>query len=139
MLLLIISNAVQNAMNGGDNSVTAGLILAATLFGADVLVGYGTWRSHRLETLVEGRPEILIHQGEIFRDVMRRERITPRELQKALRRNGCERVADVHFAILETDGTVSVIQKEKSEEGQAKPTIDPMWQDPARPDADMSL
>lgn len=139
VLLLIISNAVQNAMNGGDNSVTAGLILAATLFGADVLVGYGTWRSRLLEALVEGRPEIIIHQGEIFQDVMRRERITPRELQKALRRNGCARVEDVHFAILETDGTISVIQKEKSEDGHARPAIDAMWREPGRPDADMSL
>ncbi|WP_454765350.1 DUF421 domain-containing protein [Cupriavidus campinensis] len=139
VLLLIISNAVQNAMNAGDNSVVAGLILAATLFGADVLLSYGTWRSRRFEMLVEGRPEIIIHQGEVFKEVMRRERITPHELHKALRRNGCARLADVHFAILETDGSLSVIRKDRPEEAHDKSGPDAMWRNPAGPDTDTSL
>src|SRR5437660_2529081 len=56
VLLLILSNAVQNAMNGGDNSYLAGVILAATLVGLNGLVGYATFRSKWLEGLVEGRP-----------------------------------------------------------------------------------
>src|SRR5690349_8234916 len=59
VLLLVLSNAVQNAMNAGDNSVTAGLILAVTLVGANAALGFLTWRSRRLEKLVEGRPQFL--------------------------------------------------------------------------------
>jgi len=111
VLLLILSNAVQNAMNAGDNSVTAGLILAVTLVAANAAVGYLTWRSERLEDLFEGRPQVLVHNGRVFLDVMKRERITYDDLYKALRHSGCDRVEDVHYAILETDGTVTVKQR----------------------------
>src|SRR5206468_12908342 len=59
VLLLILSNAVQNAMNGGDNSFTAGALLAAVLVAVNGLVGYATFRSKWLEGLVEGRPKVL--------------------------------------------------------------------------------
>src|SRR5271157_3606603 len=59
VLLLVLSNAVQNSMNGGDNSVTGGLILATTLVGLNWLVGWLTFRSKRLEEITEGRPVIL--------------------------------------------------------------------------------
>src|SRR5262250_815626 len=61
VLLLVLSNAVQNSMNAGDNSLIGGLISAATLIGANGLVGMVTFRSKRLEAIVEGRPQILIH------------------------------------------------------------------------------
>ncbi|CAG2149947.1 DUF421 domain-containing protein [Cupriavidus plantarum] len=131
VLLLIISNAVQNAMNAGDNSVAAGLILALTLFGADATLGYFTWRSRRIESIVDGTPQILIHDGHVNEAVMRRERISSHELQKILRRQGCERLEQVRFAILETDGTVSVMKREAppSEEQQ----LGALWRDPGEP------
>ena len=60
VLLLVLSNAVQNTMNGGDNSVQAGIISAITLVGLNYLIGYATYRSKRLEALIEGRPQLLI-------------------------------------------------------------------------------
>lgn len=111
VLLLVLSNAVQNAMNAGDNSVTAGLILAVTLIAANLGLAWLSWRSRRFENVVEGRPEILIHEGKVFPDVMQRAFITRDDLHKALRHAGCERVSDVHFAILENDGTISVMAK----------------------------
>src|SRR5476651_2431905 len=66
VLLLVLSNAVQNAMNGGDNSVIGGMISAVTLVGTNWLVGLVTYRSKTLESLVEGRPEVLIHNGKLF-------------------------------------------------------------------------
>src|SRR2546425_9959932 len=66
VLLLVLSNAVQNAMNGGDNSVLAGLISAGALLLGNYLVGFATYKSKRLETLGEGRPEDLIHNGKLF-------------------------------------------------------------------------
>lgn len=114
VLLLVLSNAVQNAMNAGDNSVTAGLILAVTLVAANAVLGYVTWRSRKLEILVEGRPQLLVHDGKVYQDIMRREHISFDDLNKALRHAGCNSVADVHFAILETDGTVSVKQHQQA-------------------------
>lgn len=128
VLLLIISNAVQNAMNAGDNSVAAGLILAVTLFAADAALGYFTWLSRRVESLVEGKPQILIHDGRVYDDVMRRERISTHELHKTLRRASCEHLEQVHFAILETDGTISVMKHEVVPADKQGPGS--LWRDP---------
>jgi len=72
VLLLVLSNAVQNAMNGGDNSVIGGLISAITLISLNYGVGYLTFHNKRLEVLIEGQPEVLIHNGKLFEDVMAR-------------------------------------------------------------------
>src|SRR5213592_4932471 len=80
VLLLVLSNAVQNSMNGGDNSLIGGLIAATTLVALNGIVGYATWRSKRLEALVEGRPQVLIHNGRLYADALRDARITHHEL-----------------------------------------------------------
>ena len=108
VLLLVLSNSVQNAMNGGDNSVTAGLISAAILVALNWTVGYATYKSKKLEALVEGRPEVLIHNGIVFTDVMEREKLTHHELNSAIRAAGCSCVEHVKYAILENNGTISV-------------------------------
>ena len=111
VLLLVLSNAVQNAMNGGDNSVTGGIISAVTLISLNFLTGWLTYRSKRLEVLIEGQPEVLIHNGRLFEDVMARAQLTHHELNAALRQEGCLSVADVHCAILENNGTITVHQR----------------------------
>ena len=116
VLLLVLSNAVQNAMNGGDNSVTGGIISAVTLISLNFLTGWLTFRSKRLEVLIEGQPEVLIHNGKLFEKVMARAQLTHHELNAALRQEGCVSVADVHCAILENNGTITVHQR---------PTADP--------------
>jgi len=113
VLLLVLSNSVQNAMNGGDNSVLAGLISAGTLVFLNYSVGLATYRSKKLEALVEGRPEVLIHNGRVFSDVMQREKLTHHELNAALRAAGCACVEEVHFAILENNGVISVQRKKE--------------------------
>src|SRR3954462_15434267 len=70
VLLLVLSNAVQNSMNGGDNSVTGGLILAATLVVCNWGVAFATYRSKWLERLIEGRPVLIIHNGKIDHHAM---------------------------------------------------------------------
>jgi uncharacterized membrane protein YcaP (DUF421 family) len=111
VLLLVLSNAVQNAMNGGDNSVIAGFISAISLVGTNWLVGFTTYKSKRMESLVEGRPEVLIHNGKLFARALRHTMITEHELMSALRKAGCCTIDEVHAAMLETDGTISVIAK----------------------------
>jgi uncharacterized membrane protein YcaP (DUF421 family) len=111
VLLLVLSNAVQNAMNGGDNSVIGGVISATTLVVLNYTIGFATYRSKWLEAIVEGRPEVLIHDGKLYEDVMAKAQLTHHELHAALRQNGCNCVDDVHSAILENNGSISVVQR----------------------------
>jgi len=114
VLLLVLSNAVQNSMNGGDNSLVGGLISAATLVALNFAVGSLTYRSKRLEALIEGRPQLLVHNGTHFEDVLRSAKLTHHELNAALRRGGCACVDDVHSAVLENNGSISVTPKVKA-------------------------
>ena len=111
VLLLVLSNAVQNSMNGGDNSVIGGIISATTLVLLNFGVGYLTYRSKRVEALLEGQPEVLIHNGRLFEKAMARAQLTHHELNAALRQAGCTCVAEVHFAVLENNGTVTVTSR----------------------------
>ena len=111
VLLLVLSNAVQNSMNGGDNSLVGGLIGAATLIAVNYVVAMLTFRSKRIEGLVEGRPQILIHNGVLFENVLNDARMTHHEMNAALRQAGCLSVSEVRCATLENNGTVSVIAK----------------------------
>jgi uncharacterized membrane protein YcaP (DUF421 family) len=114
VLLLVLSNAVQNSINAGDNSLVGGLVSAATLVVLNYGVSYATFKSKRLEALVEGRPHIVIHHGQVFEDVMQRAKLTHHELSAALRRAGCSCAAEVQTAILENNGSISVVPRSSS-------------------------
>lgn len=111
VLLLVLSNALQNAMNGGDNSVTSGMILAVTLVALNFGVGWLTFHSKRLEALIEGRPVMLVHNGHVDQRAMRKAQMTQHELEASLRAAGCAGPEEVHFAVLENNGHVTVIPK----------------------------
>jgi len=111
VLLLVLSNAVQNSMNAGDNSLIGGLLSAAVLISLNYLVGLATFRSKKVEALVEGQPQVLIHNGKLFQNVMTNALITQQELDIALRQAGCLTLQDVHMAILENTGSISVIPR----------------------------
>jgi len=111
VLLLVLSNAVQNSMNAGDNSVASGFILVATLLAANGLMGWITWRSKRAEILLEGRPQILVHNGVMDEGILASERITQHELMASVRQAGLTDLADVRVAILENNGRINVIAK----------------------------
>jgi uncharacterized membrane protein YcaP (DUF421 family) len=113
VLLLVLSNAVQNAMNAGDNTVGAGLILAGTLIALNWGVGTLTARNATAERIIEGEPQILILDGKIYRDALRREEMSDLELKAALRQAGCESAEDVRIAVLENNGAISVIRRER--------------------------
>jgi len=118
VLLLVLANAVQNSMNAGDNSLIGGLVTAATLIGLNFLVSLVTHRYKTLEALVEGRPQILIHNGKLFEDVMAKAQLTHHELNAALRRAGASSVAEVHSAILENNGAISVVAAKNNRAGE---------------------
>ena len=109
VLLLVLSNAVQNAMNGGDNSVTGGMISACTLVGLNYFVGWVTFKNKRIEGLVEGRAVLLVHNGHIDHRAMESVRMTVHELEAAIRAGGCAGAHEVRIAVLENSGDVTVI------------------------------
>jgi uncharacterized membrane protein YcaP (DUF421 family) len=111
VLLLVLSNAVQNSMNAGDNSLVGGLISAATLILVNWLMGYATYRNKGLEALIEGRPLVLIHHGRLYEEAMSRAQLTHHELNAALRQAGISCPEDALSAILENNGAISVIPK----------------------------
>lgn len=108
--ILLISNAVQNSMNGGDNSITGGLILAAVILALSYLTEFLAFKSKKWEALIQGRPRLLIHQGQLLRQNLEKELISPHELGTMLRKQGIQNVTDIHEAVLESDGSISVIR-----------------------------
>lgn len=119
VLLLVLSNAVQNSMNGGDNSITGGMILAATLVGVNAGVGWLTYYSKSIEGVIEGRPVILVHDGRIDHAALRQVQMTTHELEASLRAAGFAGPALVRFAVLENTGKVSVIPLTSEDSGAA--------------------
>lgn len=106
--ILLISNAVQNAMNGGDNSLVGGLLLAAVLIAVSTLISFLTYRSRFFSSLFEGTPTLLIHKGKLIRKAMAHERLSESELRALLRKQGVHHIHDIDTAILEADGTLSI-------------------------------
>ena len=121
VLLLVLSNAVQNSMNGGDNSLSGGLILATVLVACGLFLAYVTYRSRALEDLIDGRPTLLVHQGQPVDRNLRSELMTLRDLKVRLRHQGVHRIDDVAEAVLENDGSLSVIRKSEMPEGPKGP------------------
>ena len=111
VLLLVLSNAVQNSIIGSDSSLVGGLISAGTLIALNYAVGLLTFRSRKAEDLIEGRPQVLIHDGKLSEDVMASARLTHHELHAALRRAGCAHVKEVKLAMLENNGAISVMTR----------------------------
>ena len=109
VVLLIISNVVQNAVIGNDNSLGGGLLGATTILLLNLLVAYVTFRFRRADRVIEHSPTVLVRHGRILRDNLRRERLGPRDLRAALRHHGVVSIRDIRYAFLEEDGHVSVI------------------------------
>ena len=113
VLLLLIANAVQNAMTGPDTSVTGGIVAAATLLLLNFLITRLAWRGKRVRQWVEGTPTLLIRSGKILSANLAKELITLDELEQAMREHGVARVEDVNLAVLEVDGSISVLRHDE--------------------------
>lgn len=113
VLLILIGNAVQNGINGGDNSLTGAAIMAVTLIVLNYAVALLTSRHRRFERMVEGEPVVLARDGRLFPQVLRRELVSHDDFAEALRVNGVEHVEDVALAMLETNGHITVLSKRK--------------------------
>ena len=109
VLLLILSNAVQNSMNAGDTSLVGGLLSASTLIGCHVALSHLTYRFRRLERLIDGRPRVLVQDGKVDEALMERERISPSDLASALRAGGTLHAHEVARATIEVNGQITVV------------------------------
>ena len=109
VVILVISNAVQNAMVGPDTSLTGGLVAVGTLLVGNWFVGRLGLHLGWFERGVRGTPTILIDQGQFVYEHLRREGLTPDEVIMALREHGVDEPSDVKIAVLEVDGTISVV------------------------------
>lgn len=111
VLILLISNAVQNAMVGNDTSLSGGLAAAATLFLLNFLFKKITFKNKKIRTFIFQQPEILIHHGKLNFEQLSRLGITDDELKEAMREHGLEYYKEVRLAMLEVDGNISIISE----------------------------
>ncbi len=112
ILLLVLSNAVQNSINAGDNSLVGGIVSAVTLVLLNWAVGWATYRWRWVERLLQGAPRRIVSDGKVHFGAMRRELITLSELRSALRKQGIVRIGDCAAVTLEPDGTLSVRRRD---------------------------
>ena len=106
--ILLISNAVQNSMNGGDNSLVGGLLLAFVLIMLSWIISYLTFKSSFFSSVFEGTPTLLVHKGKMITKHMHHERLSESDLRRLLRHQGIHSIDEIETAILEADGTLSV-------------------------------
>jgi uncharacterized membrane protein YcaP (DUF421 family) len=112
VLILLIANAVQNAMVGPDTSLAGGLVAAAALFVLNFLFGKFVQRSRPLASLVKGHATLLVNRGVLLDSHLQKEGISREDLMAALREHGVACLDDVRLAVLEVDGTISVLKNE---------------------------
>jgi uncharacterized membrane protein YcaP (DUF421 family) len=114
ILILLISNAVQNAMVGSDSSLWGGLAAATVLFAINFIFKKVMFRYKKINDFIEEKPEILIHNGNLDFNALSKLSISNDELKEAMREHGIEHFADVKLAMLEIDGNISIISGDKN-------------------------
>lgn len=112
ILILLISNSVQNAMVGNNTSLWGGLTAALVLFLINYLLKRLMYRFKKLSDFVQDKPEILIHNGKTEYKTLAKLGITSDEMEEAMREHGVEHYKDVKLAMLEVDGNISIISGE---------------------------
>jgi len=116
VVLLTLSNTVQNAIIGDDNSVSGGLIGATSLLFINYLVVRFLYGHNKLEEIVEGQSDTLIEKGAIRPDRLKKELITMSQLEAAARKQGFDSVAEVETCVLEPGGTLAFVAKKPDTE-----------------------
>ena len=116
VVLLTLSNTVQNAIIGDDNSVTGGILGATSLLAINYLVVRFLYDHRKLDQLVEGSPDVLIENGKIHEDRLKKELITMEELEAAGRKQGFDSLSEVQKCTLESGGTLCFIGKKPATE-----------------------
>lgn len=109
-LLLLLSNAVQNAMTGPDTSLVGGIVAAVVLLVLNYFAAELSGANRKFRRLIQGSPSLLIHNGEVVTAHMAKEHVTLDEIQRACREHGISSVHDVALGVLEVDGSISLLK-----------------------------
>ena len=113
VLLLLISNAVQNAMVGPDTSLQGGLIAALVLFAANFILKRLMFSNPSFESFMEDDPVILVRDGVAIQQALNKVKITKDELEEAVREHGVYGIKNVKLSVLEVDGNISVVSEDE--------------------------
>jgi len=115
VLLLIISEAAQNAMIGQDYSMTNSFLVILTLVSLDVLLSVVKQRSRRAEKVLDGAPLLIVERGKLLEERMHKSRVDQEDVMAAARlHQGLERLEQIKYAVLEINGEISIIPEEKA-------------------------
>ncbi len=112
IFVLLISNAVQNAMVGSDTSLGGGILAASVLFILNLIFKKLKYKFPTIKKVMEGDPVILIHKGKLLEENCRKNNITKDEILQAIREHGSATIEEVDSMILEADGNISVVSNE---------------------------
>ena len=114
ILLIVLGDAVQQGLTQDDYSVTGAIIAVSTLATMQVATSYVSFRSRRVEKILEGEPLVIVQDGKVIDENARRERLTVDEIYESMRSKQIARLEDVAWAIVETNGEISFIPKSGS-------------------------
>jgi len=131
VFILLISNSVQDAMIGGNiNFLIGGLVAAGTLFVANYFMGELFFRSKRFSKLIQGEPLMLIYEGKVIDEHLKKAKISHDELESAVREHGVVDIKHVNLAVLERDGNISVLSNDFKNKTTKKRKSDKAFEEP---------
>ena len=110
VVVMLLAESVTQSMTGSDQSLSGGLIAAATLIVLNMGAGWASAHSRRVDTALEGTPTLIGRDGKLYKDVLKRERVPEADVDEALREADCD-IQDMRCAFLEVDGKISVLKK----------------------------
>ena len=113
LMVMLLSESVSNGITAGEDSVTGALLAAGTLVGLNMIVAFITSRSKKAQSLVDGRAILIGRDGEVFEDVLRKNRMPLSDFEQALREADCDK-KNMKFAFVEADGKISILQSSSS-------------------------
>jgi uncharacterized membrane protein YcaP (DUF421 family) len=111
LVIMLLSEAVSSSLSGGDQSIPGGLLLAGTLIGLNITIAWLTSRSRKAADIIEGTAVLLGRNGQVFQEVVRKNRVAEGEIEQALREEDCE-LKEMQCIFLESDGKITVLKKD---------------------------
>lgn len=111
LVVMLLSEAVSNSLSGGDESVVGGLLIAVTLVALNLAVAFGTSKSKKIAEIIDGSPVLIGRDGVVFEAVIKRVRVGMNDVEQALREADCD-IDQMASAVLESDGSISIMKKE---------------------------
>jgi uncharacterized membrane protein YcaP (DUF421 family) len=111
MLLIVLGDALQQGLTQDDYSVTGAFLIVGTFAVLQIALSWISYRFPSARPIIEGEPIIILQDGNLIEKNLKRERLTIDDIAEGARKQGIAHLADVHYAILETDGTLSFLQK----------------------------